>query len=112
MGFPGYFIVMDFIRWAKANGVPKLDRGRFCWLASRCVKHYRPRPHPLRSTIGAPQILNVNSPDFDIDFVLKVVTASIDYVARKLMHVKRFLADYHFGTMAAKQGMRCGACAK
>ena len=37
MGFPGYFlIVMDFIRWAKANGVPSGARSWFwCWLARR-----------------------------------------------------------------------------
>ena len=56
MKYPGYFlIVADFIKWAKAQGIPvgpgpRLGRG----LAGRlCADHHRPRSDPLRPAVRA-----------------------------------------------------------
>ena len=56
MEYPGYFlIVADFIKWAKAEGIPvgpgpRLGRG----LAGRlCADHHRPRPDPVRPAVRA-----------------------------------------------------------
>jgi DNA polymerase-3 subunit alpha len=72
MGFPGYFlIVADFIKWAKAQGIP-VGPGRGSGagsLVAVVADHHRPRPDQARPAVRAlPQPERVSMPDFDIDF--------------------------------------------
>jgi len=109
MGFPGYFlIVMDFIRWAKENGVP-VGPGRGSGADSLV-------PYSLLIIDLAPitydllfeRFLNperVSMPDFDIDFCMEGRDRVIEYVAN---HYGRQAVSQiiTFGTMAAKAVIR------
>ncbi len=109
MGFPGYFlIVMDFIKWAKGNGV-SVGPGRgsgagslvaYCLLITDL--------DPLAYDLLFERFLNperVSMPDFDIDFCMEGRDRVIEYVAEAYGRnaVSQIIT---FGTMAAKAVVR------
>lgn len=109
MGFPGYFlIVMDFIRWAKANGVP-VGPGRGSGAGSLVAYALNITDlDPLHYELLFERFLNperVSMPDFDIDFCIEGRDRVIDYVASKYGReaVSQIIT---FGTMAAKAVVR------
>lgn len=109
MGFPGYFlIVMDFIRWAKANGVP-VGPGRGSGAGSLVAYALNITDlDPLRYDLLFERFLNperVSMPDFDIDFCIEGRDRVIDYVARTYgrQAVSQIIT---FGTMAARAVVR------
>ena len=87
MGFPGYFlIVSDFIKWAKAHGIP-VGPGRGSGAGSLVayalqITNIDPIPHGLLFE----RFLNperVSMPDFDIDFCQDRREEVIQYVVRR-----------------------------
>ena len=106
MGFAGYFlIVADFIRWARANGVPVAraaapapDR----WSPTAWASRYR--SVEIRSWLFE-RFLNperVSMPDFDIDFCCDGRDRVIEYVSQKYGR-ERVSQIITYGTMAAKR---------
>ncbi|MBB1485030.1 DNA polymerase III subunit alpha [Oceanospirillum sediminis] len=109
MGFPGYFlIVMDFIQWAKNNGVP-VGPGRGSGAGSLVAYAQKITDlDPLEYDLLFERFLNperVSMPDFDIDFCMDGRDRVIDYVAD---HYGRDAVSQiaTFGTMAAKAVVR------
>lgn len=109
MGFPGYFlIVMDFIRWAKANDVP-VGPGRGSGAGSLVAYSLNITDlDPLKYDLLFERFLNperVSMPDFDVDFCIDGRDRVIDYVAQKYGReaVSQIIT---FGTMAAKAVIR------
>jgi DNA polymerase-3 subunit alpha len=109
MGFPGYFlIVMDFINWAKNNGVP-VGPGRGSGAGSLVAYSLKITDlDPLRYELLFERFLNperVSMPDFDIDFCIAGRDRVIDYVAQTYGReaVSQIIT---FGTMAAKAALR------
>lgn len=109
MGFAGYFlIVMDFIRWAKDNGVP-VGPGRGSGAGSLIAYSLNITDlDPLRYELLFERFLNperISMPDFDIDFCIEGRDRVIDYVAQKYGRdaVSQIIT---FGTMAAKAVVR------
>ncbi|WP_426417355.1 DNA polymerase III subunit alpha [Aestuariirhabdus sp. LZHN29] len=109
MGFPGYFlIVMDFIRWSKANDIP-VGPGRGSGAGSLVayvleITDLDPIPYDLLFE----RFLNperVSMPDFDVDFCMDGRDRVIDYVAQTYGReaVSQIIT---FGTMAAKAVVR------
>lgn len=87
MKFPGYFlIVADFIKWAKANGVP-VGPGRGSGAGSLVAYALTITDlDPLRFGLLFERFLNperVSMPDFDIDFCQEKRDRVIDYVQHK-----------------------------
>ncbi|SFB97155.1 DNA polymerase III, alpha subunit [Marinospirillum celere] len=109
MGFPGYFlIVMDFIKWAKENGVP-VGPGRGSGAGSLVAYAQEITDlDPLEYSLLFERFLNperVSMPDFDIDFCMDGRDRVIEYVADTYGHdaVSQIVT---FGTMAAKAVVR------
>ncbi|MCH8499607.1 MAG: DNA polymerase III subunit alpha [Marinobacter sp.] len=109
MGFPGYFlIVMDFIKWAKANGVP-VGPGRGSGAGSLVAYAQEITDlDPLQYDLLFERFLNperVSMPDFDVDFCMEGRDRVINYVAEKYGReaVSQIIT---FGTMAAKAVVR------
>ncbi len=109
MGFPGYFlIVMDFIRWSKANDVP-VGPGRGSGAGSLVAYSLNITDlDPLEYDLLFERFLNperVSMPDFDVDFCIDGRDRVIDYVAQKYGReaVSQIIT---FGTMAAKAVVR------
>lgn len=109
MGFPGYFlIVMDFIQWAKNNGVP-VGPGRGSGAGSLVAFSLKITDlDPLRYDLLFERFLNperVSMPDFDVDFCISGRDRVIEYVA---CHYGRDAVSQiaTFGTMAAKGAIR------
>lgn len=109
MGFPGYFlIVMDFIRWAKENGVP-VGPGRGSGAGSLVAYALNITDlDPLAYDLLFERFLNperVSMPDFDIDFCIEGRDRVIDYVACTYGRdaVSQIIT---FGTMGAKAVIR------
>ncbi len=109
MGFPGYFlIVMDFIRWAKNNGVPVgPGRGSGAGSLVAYVLHIT-NLDPLLYDLLFERFLNperVSMPDFDVDFCMDGRDRVIEYVANAYGRtaVSQIIT---FGTMAAKAVVR------
>lgn len=109
MGFAGYFlIVADFVRWARANGVP-VGPGRGSGAGSLVayalqITGIDPLPYELLFE----RFLNperVSLPDFDIDFCMEGRDRVIDYVADTYGRnsVSQIIT---YGTMAAKAVIR------
>jgi DNA polymerase-3 subunit alpha len=109
MGFPGYFlIVMDFIRWAKNNGVP-VGPGRGSGAGSLVAYVLGITDlDPLAYDLLFERFLNperVSMPDFDVDFCMDGRDRVIAYVAETYGRdaVSQIIT---FGTMAAKAVVR------
>ncbi|HEY0663641.1 MAG TPA: DNA polymerase III subunit alpha, partial [Thiobacillaceae bacterium] len=109
MKFPGYFlIVSDFIRWAKANGIP-VGPGRGSGAGSLVAYALEITDlDPLAYELLFERFLNperVSMPDFDIDFCMEGRDRVIDYVRNKYGHqaVSQIVT---FGTMAARAVVR------
>jgi DNA polymerase-3 subunit alpha len=87
MGFPGYFlIVADFIKWAKAQGIP-VGPGRGSGAGSLVAWALTITDlDPLRYGLLFERFLNperVSMPDFDIDFCMDRREEVIAYVQRR-----------------------------
>lgn len=109
MGFPGYFlIVMDFIQWAKENGVP-VGPGRGSGAGSLVAYVLDITDiDPIEYDLLFERFLNperVSMPDFDVDFCMDGRDRVIEYVAQKYGRsaVSQIIT---FGTMAAKAVVR------
>ncbi len=90
MGFPGYFlIVSDFIKWAKAQGIP-VGPGRGSGAGSLVAWALTITDlDPLRFKLLFERFLNperVSMPDFDIDFCQDRREEVIAYVQEKYGH--------------------------
>ncbi len=109
MGFAGYFlIVADFIRWARANGVP-VGPGRGSGAGSLVAYSLSITDlDPLEHELLFERFLNperVSMPDFDIDFCMEGRDRVIGYVAQKY-GPERVSQIITYGTMAAKAVVR------
>jgi len=109
MGFPGYFlIVMDFIQWAKDNGIP-VGPGRGSGAGSLVAYAQKITDlDPIQYDLLFERFLNperVSMPDFDIDFCMENRDKVINYVAENYGReaVSQIVT---FGTMAAKAVVR------
>lgn len=109
MGFPGYFlIVMDFIKWAKSEGIP-VGPGRGSGAGSLVAYALLITDlDPLEYDLLFERFLNperVSMPDFDIDFCMDNRDQVINYVAETYGRdaVSQIVT---FGTMAAKAVVR------
>ena len=109
MGFPGYFlIVMDFIKWAKNNGVP-VGPGRGSGAGSLVAYVLKITDlDPLAYDLLFERFLNperISMPDFDVDFCMDGRDRVIDYVAEAYGRnaVSQIIT---FGSMAAKAVVR------
>jgi DNA polymerase-3 subunit alpha len=112
MGFPGYFlIVMDFIRWAKDQGIP-VGPGRGSGAGSLVAYVLGITDlDPIRYDLLFERFLNperVSLPDFDVDFCMDRRDEVIDYVAQRYGRdaVSQIIT---FGAMAAKAVVRDAA---
>src|SRR3569833_510820 len=109
MGFPGYFlIVADFIRWAKANGVP-VGPGRGSGAGSLVAYALDITDlDPIRYDLLFERFLNperVSMPDFDVDFCMEGRDRVIDYVVQRYGR-ERVSQIITYGSMAAKAVVR------
>ena len=109
MGFPGYFlVVMDFIRWGKANGIP-VGPGRGSGAGSLVAYALEITDlDPLEYDLLFERFLNpqrVSMPDFDVDFCMDRRDEVIEYVSNTYgkAAVSQIIT---FGTMAAKAVVR------
>lgn len=109
MGFPGYFlIVADFIKWAKAQGIP-VGPGRGSGAGSLVAWALTiTNLDPLEHGLLFERFLNperVSMPDFDIDFCETRRGLVIRYVQEKYGrdHVAQIIT---FGTMKARAVLR------
>ena len=109
MGFEGYFlIVADFIRWARANGVP-VGPGRGSGAGSLVAYVLGITDlDPLEHDLLFERFLNperVSMPDFDVDFCMAGRDRVIEYVGDKYGR-DRVSQIITYGTMAAKAVVR------
>ena len=109
MGFPGYFlIVMEFIQWAKDNGIP-IGPGRGSGAGSLVAYSIRITDlDPLEFDLLFERFLNperVSMPDFDVDICMDRRDEVIEHVAQ--MYGRDAVSQIiTFGTMAAKAVIR------
>lgn len=109
MGFPGYFlIVADFIKWAKANGVP-VGPGRGSGAGSLVAYSLQITDlDPLAYALLFERFLNperVSMPDFDVDFCQDNRWRVIEYV-RQHYGEDAVSQIATFGTMSSKAVIR------
>jgi|CXWL01.1.fsa_nt_gi DNA polymerase-3 subunit alpha len=109
MKFPGYFlIVADFIKWAKAKGIP-VGPGRGSGAGSLVAYALTITDlDPLRFGLLFERFLNperVSMPDFDIDFCQERRGEVIDYVKNKYGD-DRVAQIITFGTLQARAVLR------
>ena len=109
MGFPGYFlIVSDFIKWAKARGIP-VGPGRGSGAGSLVAYSLTITDlDPLRYGLLFERFLNperVSMPDFDIDFCQERREEVISYVQQRY-GVGRVAQIITFGTLQARAVLR------
>ena len=109
MGYVDYFlIVADFIRWAKAAGIP-VGPGRGSGagsIAAYCM--HITEIDPMQYSLIFERFLNperVSMPDFDTDFCQARRGEVIDYVTEKYGK-DRVAQIVTFGTMAARAAIR------
>ncbi|MDR5617806.1 DNA polymerase III subunit alpha [Arsenophonus sp.] len=109
MGFPGYFlIVMEFIKWSKANGIP-VGPGRGSGAGSLVAYALKiTELDPIQFDLLFERFLNperISMPDFDIDFCMEKRDQVIEHVAQ--MYGRDAVSQIiTFGTMAAKAVIR------
>ncbi len=109
MGFPGYFlIVADFIKWAKARGIP-VGPGRGSGAGSLVAYALTITDlDPLRYSLLFERFLNperVSMPDFDIDFCMDRREEVIRYVQEKYGR-DRVGQIITFGALLSKAAVR------
>jgi DNA polymerase III subunit alpha len=109
MGFGGYFlIVSEFIRWAKANGIP-VGPGRGSGAGSLVAYVLSITDlDPIRYDLLFERFLNperVSMPDFDVDFCMDRRDEVIQHVS-DLYGVEKVSQIITYGTMAAKACVR------
>ncbi|KAA0970124.1 DNA polymerase III subunit alpha [Aureimonas fodinaquatilis] len=109
MKFPGYFlIVADFIKWAKANGIP-VGPGRGSGAGSLVAYALTITDlDPLRFSLLFERFLNpdrVSMPDFDIDFCQDRREEVIQYVQQKYGR-EQVAQIITFGSMQARAVLR------
>jgi DNA polymerase-3 subunit alpha len=109
MGFPGYFlIVSDFIKWAKAHGIP-VGPGRGSGAGSVVAWALTITDlDPIRFGLLFERFLNperVSMPDFDVDFCQERRGEVIDYVRDKY-GADRVAQIITFGTLQARAVLR------
>ncbi len=109
MGFPGYFlIVADFIKWAKARGIP-VGPGRGSGAGSVVAWALTITDlDPLRFGLLFERFLNperVSMPDFDVDFCQDRRDEVIRYVQDKYGH-DRVAQIITFGKLQARAVLR------
>jgi DNA polymerase III subunit alpha len=109
MGFPGYFlIVADFIKWAKARGIP-VGPGRGSGAGSLVAYALTITDlDPLRYSLLFERFLNperVSMPDFDIDFCMDRREEVITYVQEKY-GADRVAQIITFGALLSKAAVR------
>ncbi|VFP87452.1 DNA polymerase III subunit alpha [Candidatus Erwinia haradaeae] len=109
MGFPGYFlIVMEFIQWAKEQGIP-VGPGRGSGAGSLVAYVLKITDiDPLEFNLLFERFLNperISMPDFDIDFCMEKRDLVIEHVAN--IYGRHSVSQIiTFGTMAAKAVIR------
>ncbi|MBW8814458.1 MAG: DNA polymerase III subunit alpha [Caulobacterales bacterium] len=109
MGFPGYFlIVSDFIKWAKARGIP-VGPGRGSGAGSLVAYSLTITDlDPLQYGLLFERFLNperVSMPDFDIDFCQERREEVISYVQQRYGRDK-VAQIITFGTLQARAVLR------
>jgi DNA polymerase-3 subunit alpha len=109
MGFPGYFlIVADFIKWAKARGIP-VGPGRGSGAGSLVAYALTiTNLDPLKYGLLFERFLNperVSMPDFDIDFCQERREEVISYVQQRYGR-DRVAQIITFGTLQARAVLR------
>ncbi|MGH6924263.1 MAG: DNA polymerase III subunit alpha [Propylenella sp.] len=109
MKYPGYFlIVADFIKWAKARGIP-VGPGRGSGAGSVVAWALTITDlDPLRFGLLFERFLNpdrVSMPDFDIDFCPERRDEVIAYVQQRYGH-DRVAQIITFGTLQARAALR------
>ncbi|HEY9219217.1 MAG TPA: DNA polymerase III subunit alpha [Phenylobacterium sp.] len=109
MGFPGYFlIVSDFIKWAKARGIP-VGPGRGSGAGSLVAYSLTITDlDPLQYGLLFERFLNperVSMPDFDIDFCQERREEVIGYVQQRYGR-DRVAQIITFGTLQARAVLR------
>ncbi|MDP3736888.1 MAG: DNA polymerase III subunit alpha [Hyphomonadaceae bacterium] len=109
MGFPGYFlIVADFIKWAKAHGIP-VGPGRGSGAGSVVAWSLTITDlDPIRFGLLFERFLNperVSMPDFDVDFCQERRGEVIEYVREKYGS-DRVAQIITFGTLQARAVLR------
>lgn len=109
MGFPGYFlIVSDFIKWAKARGIP-VGPGRGSGAGSLVAYSLTITDlDPLKYGLLFERFLNperVSMPDFDIDFCQERREEVITYVQQRYGR-DRVAQIITFGTLQARAVLR------
>jgi len=109
MGYSGYFlIVADFIKWAKARGIP-VGPGRGSGAGSVAAWALTITDlDPLRFNLLFERFLNmdrISMPDFDIDFCQDRRDEVIDYVQAKYGH-DRVAQIITFGKLQARAVLR------
>ncbi|MDQ4060589.1 MAG: DNA polymerase III subunit alpha, partial [Pseudomonadota bacterium] len=109
MKFPGYFlIVADFIKWAKAQGIP-VGPGRGSGAGSLVAYSLTITDlDPLRFDLLFERFLNpdrVSMPDFDVDFCQDRRDEVIRYVRGKYGH-EQVAQIITFGTLQARAVLR------
>ncbi|MEM9812551.1 MAG: DNA polymerase III subunit alpha [Pseudomonadota bacterium] len=108
-GFPGYFlIVADFIKWARANGIP-VGPGRGSGAGSLVAYALTITDlDPLRYQLLFERFLNperMSMPDFDIDFCMDRREEVIAYVQEKYGR-DRVAQIITFGALLSKAAVR------
>jgi DNA polymerase-3 subunit alpha len=109
MGFPGYFlIVSDFIKWAKARGIP-VGPGRGSGAGSLVAYALTiTNLDPLQYGLLFERFLNperVSMPDFDIDFCQERREEVINYVQQRY-GADKVAQIITFGTLQARAVLR------
>jgi DNA polymerase-3 subunit alpha len=109
MGFPGYFlIVADFIKYAKANGIP-VGPGRGSGAGSLVAWSLTiTEIDPIRFSLIFERFLNperVSMPDFDVDFCQARRSEVIEYVVRRY-GIDKVAQIITFGKLQARAVIR------
>ena len=109
MGFAEYYlIVMDFIQWSKAHGIP-VGPGRGSGAASIVAYAVGITDiDPLKYDLFFERFLNpdrVTMPDFDVDFCNERRPEVIEYVRNKY-HPENVAQIVTFGTLASKAAIK------